>query len=261
MSDDQKDTDFDLDEDLFGFDMPSEAIAPPEEDEEDLEAIFAAFQEEEERERAAREAKRAEEQQSEELARAETVQAAETASAAPPAVDEAAPLPATATAPLPSSAPAAPTAPVLVAPSGSLAGISKGLGVVLVALLLMNAMIAFVALRDSSTTRRDLIDVQRSLADSVRGLRDAPIVSEPEDSEPEVDPIVPPNVENHPVFEQSIRDIEEGQYAKARQRLYAFLAVVDRLEDTQRSKAESKAQYLLARATHLEALQSLEEAR
>ena len=65
-------------------------------------------------------------------------------------------------------------------------------------------------------------------------------------------PEVSPSPDNHPVFALALEDIEAGKFTKARQRLYALLSVVDRMDPADRDKVEARANYLIAHAWQLE---------
>ena len=60
--------------------------------------------------------------------------------------------------------------------------------------------------------------------------------------------------EQHPALELAAQEIGSGDYARARQRIYALLSIVDRLAPEERTAIESRASFLLARAYHMEAL-------
>jgi hypothetical protein len=58
----------------------------------------------------------------------------------------------------------------------------------------------------------------------------------------------------HPALDEARAQISRGEYAAARQRVYALLAIIDRLDDPRRSALEADCQFLVAQSLHLEAL-------
>jgi hypothetical protein len=264
--------DLDLDEDLFDFDPPDGALAAPESDEEDLEAIFSAFQEQE-----------ADSGFGFPSDETEPVLVGE------PAVEDfAPPFPAPVQEPTDLSpvfavdphdvddadedvfgfdevdsttfraqerAPAPAAAPVQPAQGGGL--LSRSTILVLMSIATLNVMVAVVALRSAATMRDSVLDVERRMAETASEMR-----SLSTDQGREIlqlrKPLVAPNAGDHPTFERAREEIEDGDFAGARQRLYSLLSVVDRLEDSQRREVEARAQFLLAEATHLEAVARLE---
>ena len=62
---------------------------------------------------------------------------------------------------------------------------------------------------------------------------------------------------DHPALEQARGEVSRGEYAAARQRVYALLSVIDRLEDPRREGLEAECQFLIAQALHLEALERM----
>ena len=291
-----KSSDIDLDEDLFDFE-PVAAIADELEDEEaDLDEIFATFQAEEEE--AAQEPQGAADDFQEldddeddifgDLTESESAPAAapvaETAPAPPvAAVTEA---PAVAAAPAASPAPEqvaaqAPTAPVAgvvpaaAPPPGATAGgagqglrgmvaaatgggpMSRSALWILLAAMSLNGLVAIVLVSSTGQLRDQMNDISDEVEETIRDIR-SEYWGQKAILLDETTPIAAPNPENHPAFERALAEIEAGQYAEARQRLYALLAVVDRLDSTIREKVESRATYLIGHAWHLEALQRLQ---
>jgi hypothetical protein len=57
----------------------------------------------------------------------------------------------------------------------------------------------------------------------------------------------------HPAFDDVAKNLQEGNFIAARQKLYALLAIVDRFEDLERDAIETKASYMLADAWRMEA--------
>ena len=120
----------------------------------------------------------------------------------------------------------------------------------------LNGLVALITLRHTAAMRDTVLDAQRNLNETAESIRTDSIDAAVELVEART-PLVPPNPEDHPTFERAREEIDRGEYARARQRVYALLSVVDRLEESQRAVVESRAQYLLAEATHLEAVTRL----
>ncbi len=244
---------FDLDEDLFGFDSADEIFGTPATDEEDLEAIFAEFQAQEEAEAALRD----------ELGNEfpeEELDAPSPASAPAPSApalrasedDEVAPA-------LPKPEPAAAKQPEPKAsrPSGAAVLASKSALVILLSVTVLNGFVALVTLRNTASMRDSVLQAQKELDETANTMR-ADARDEAVRYLGATTPIVPPDSEDHPTFARAQEHIAAGEYAQARQRVYALLAVVDRLEEGNREVVEARAQFLIAQATHLETLARME---
>lgn len=286
--------DFDLDEDLFDFEDVAGSSSLTDYD---LDEIFASFEEAEQQ--AADEAKRAEEtaakpqpeppaplpKQAARSAAKASPMASATKSAGPKGTPtKNAPEPAasktadtvvedanehgTDTEPTPateSSRPALPRRPVAPTPApadpvGTRGFGGKGMVWALVLIGSLNALVALVVVQSMLSMRGELAEVGNEVTDSTRAVL--------EDVRRSVDtlgadplPEVPPNPEEHPTFEAAREEITSGQYAQARQRLYALLAIIDRFDPVTRAEVEARANYLLAEAVHLEAVEALSEAR
>ena len=78
---------------------------------------------------------------------------------------------------------------------------------------------------------------------------------------PSADPDGLFDAEAHPAFVEARDEIARGEYAAARQRIYALLAIIDRLEDPRREAVEAEAQFVLAQTLHLEALERMGTSR
>ncbi len=131
---------------------------------------------------------------------------------------------------------------------------------ILLSVTVLNGLVAVVMLRNTFSVKESVEEAQREIISA----RDQ-ILQERWDTELEVEgmrqPLVPPDPETHPIFERAKEQITNGEYTEARQALYSLLSVVDRLESSQREIVEARAHYLLAEATHLEALSRMEEGR
>jgi len=206
---------FDLDEDLFDFD---EALADHSSrgEDEDLDEIFAAF---------ASEAKSSVE-------------------AASPSDTRAEPHAGRAPSPLAATRPMAPGQP----PAST--GMSRGILLLIVGAMAMNGMVALLMLRSTSQVQNSIQREVGNITDAARTLRDETIQRIPG----EAVPIAAPNPDNHPTFDLVRDDIAQGEYSRARQRLYSLLSIVDRLDPSEREAIEARANYLMAQALHLEAL-------
>ena len=125
----------------------------------------------------------------------------------------------------------------------------------------VNALVALVALRSTGELQRSVetvgSQVSRTATELMReGLRAAPSTQRAGTGEPGS-----PNAESHPTFELAQEDIQHGEFARARRRLSALLAIVDRLDPTVREEIEARANFLLARALHEESVQRWEVRR
>ncbi len=253
--------DFDLDEDLFNFDEIAPDVAEHAEDDLDLEEIFAAFQD------------------------MDTEDDGDGEQGAPEEIGAEAPPPQPAAAACPTPAPAAPPAfpaPSAFAPpqpgspdpldrmygapaSGApLAGgrasgplvpgvIGKGVVMVVIAMTLLNAVIALYTFKNSSDMRDDLNEAAREMSETAADIR-LGVEEQAQAVTSSFMPVVPPEPENHATFDRALADIETGNFAKARERVYALLAVVDRMPPESRHDVESRAAYLLAKSYHAEAV-------
>lgn len=240
----------DLDEDLFDFAgvARDSAAAEPEED---LDEIFASFRDD---------------------APAEELLAVPDAPTASPAASALAAEPATLRAALDARmqaprSPARPAAaspkaapdsrssePVQLAPAVRPSRFSKGAVAIALAVTVLNSVLALVMLRgranvgdarppdgpvEVATDRRE----QSALAAAPHGAEAG--LPDPEAVDPAHD---------HPALDEARAQISRGEYAAARQRVYALLAIIDRLEEPRRGVLEADCQFLVAQSLHLEAL-------
>jgi hypothetical protein len=130
--------------------------------------------------------------------------------------------------------------------------LTKGAVVVLIAMTLLNVSIAFVTFSSATGMRSDLEAASRQMADAALEIRDK--VGEQTDAvRHQFLPIAPPTLDAHPTFDRAVADIEVGDHAEARRRIYALLAVVDRQPVDLREDLEARAEFLLARSYHAEA--------
>ncbi len=230
--------DFDLDEDLFDF---AGVVREPEADgnEEDLDQIFASFRDA---------------PPSEELLNVPSAPAA-VPPAPVPAAASAPATPARPAAPAP-TAPRAPAAPSAPEPTHELAPVARGTrlskGVVAIALAVtaLNSVLALVVLRARPSGDAGVVASEPE-SDSAHGaLAAAPHTPAMALPEPEtIDASL-----SHPTLDEARAQISRGEYAAARQKVYALLAIIDRLEDPRRGALEADCQFLIAQSLHLEAL-------
>ena len=282
MSDETKNPDFDLDEDLFDFGEASLADVFDGDDDADLDEIFAAFQEaqldepedaptveenEPEFEDDLDEFFQPDEAGLEEKPRATNAPAAngggheaevwtpETAidgerggsngsTAAQPRASRPRVSPA-------SGSPANQAGPVLRT------GLSRTALWALVGVTSLNALVALVMLSNMSSMRNSVVEVGRHVSATADEMRTGSYEQSRVLNELQT-PVVPFDAEEHPTFDRARAEITQGQYSEARRRLYALLSIIDRLDPEQRDKVEARAQYLLAEALHLEALERME---
>lgn len=279
MADETKDLDIDLDEDLFDFGEASLADVFDGEDDADLDEIFAAFQE-------AQAAEPVEEAPEEDW----DLEEIEPAGGTDDEEDddegfeeffdnEPEPEPEPEPAPRPARAPARAASKVWTPESAladepvrrsrrdsarnesrtivATAGLSRSAMWALVAITSINALVAILTLHSMTTMRDNVVEVGRHVsatADEIRtgAYQQARVLNGLQT------PVVPVDAEQHPTFDRARAEITQGDYGEARRRLYALLSIIDRLDPEQRSKVESRAQYLLAEALHLEALERME---
>lgn len=266
MIDETKNPDIDLDEDLFDFGDSSLSDVFDGEDDADLDEIFAAFQEAQlnepraedegeldpevdeddgledffEPEQPVRKPERLEQPRAEKVWTPETALASES-----------------------NGAPRRPRAPQAAQESSTVvvkSSLSRSALWALVAVTSVNALVALVTLSSMSTMRSSVVEVGQHVtatADEIRSgaYEQARVLNDLQT------PVVPLDAEEHPTFDRARAEISKGQYGEARRRLYALLSIIDRLDPDQRAKVEARAQYLLAEALHLEALERLEVER
>ena len=245
-------TDFDLDEDLFNFDEVLEG-GPALVDSTDLDEIFASLDEPADEELPAPEP--APEPEPEPAAAAEPEPAAAPAPAPAPA--EAAPAPA----PVAAAAPAevagtvvagAPPPTVVMQPVPQ-SGVSKSVLLVIGAATLANSMVAFVAMRSNDSIREDVREGMERVTTAAEEMSGKALEEFQKFNGTQI-PMILPDPDNAPVFETAREEIQSGRYAEARQRLYAFLAIIDRHDAEEATRLEEKANFLIAEANHLEAI-------
>lgn len=136
---------------------------------------------------------------------------------------------------------------------------------ILVTITSLNVLVALVALRSDRDLRHTIDgmgeEFARSASELVEGALRAARPGQPSVAERGELPNAPPNPDNHPTFELAQAEMQRGEYARARQRVYALLAIVDRLDPQVREDVEARANYLIARTLHLEALARREAGR
>ena len=263
---------FDLDEDLFAFDEVERELSAENERDESLEEIFASYRDEDVRtphpaDELAVEASfdepaelTPELDEAPELLPAPTVE--RPARAASPA------RPAPAPAPRPSAresaAPARLSAEVAhepapepeARPRRAFPRLPRGMVAIALSVTLLNGLLGVVLLRGNARMRDEVRAVGHESGDADAGVARA-------------ESLAPPSVESsaffdaeaHPAFVEARDEIARGEYAAARQRIYALLAIIDRLEDPRREAVEAEAQFVLAQTLHLEALERMGTAR
>lgn len=247
MSDEEE---FDLDEDIFGFEVLQQELEPIAEGEEPLESIFATFQSSEDTSEV--EAQSSPEEEDDDLAFAtsdddlpDLAFSEESPSAAPVA----------AAAPAAAGSPAAlaPVAAPAVKQGMTIGTFSKSALLILISVTLLNGMVGFVILRQSSTIMENVSHTGTSLLQTARDIkRDA--VDKERMRRREGVPLPVWDVENHPTFELAAQDIEDGNFREARKKLRTFLALIDGIDPTVRSDMEARAKLLIASSITQEAI-------
>ncbi|MEM7309974.1 MAG: hypothetical protein AAF682_25085 [Planctomycetota bacterium] len=124
---------------------------------------------------------------------------------------------------------------------------------ILFAMTLLNMSVGFLTLRSAKGMKADIDHAANRMAETAIGIREH--VSEQADSVKEqYSPVVPPTPERHIALDRALADIETGNFARSRERIYALLAIADRLAPGTREDVEARASYLLARSYHSQAL-------
>ncbi len=176
--------------------------------------------------------------------------------------------PAAAAYPAPGTAFAPPAWAVPVyAPAPAAPGLTPGVRAavwILIAMAGVNALVALVALRSTGDLRRTVADVGAQVTETANDLMRETLRAEPSRAaaaRAAVEPGKPADAQDHPTFDLVLEDLRAGEYVRARKRLYALLAIVDRLDPQVREQVEARATFLLARALHMESVERLEATR
>jgi hypothetical protein len=214
-----------LDEDIFDFGEVASVGAARHESDEDLEEILAAFE-------------------------SRTV-GDESALATEPTVADA--LAAEGPRALAASAPRG-QAPV----ARERAGMPRGVLLILGAVTLLNVLVALVTLKSTHDVRNSVVDAGRDVQETAREIR-LGAYEQAAAFHGRAMPVAAPDPEQRTTFQRVQEDIEGGRLAQARQRLYATLAIVDRLEPAARESVEARASFLLAEVQHRQALMAPQE--
>lgn len=252
---------YDLDEDIFGFEQIQQAPLEIGGEEESLEAIFATFQSDEDARAAELESAHAsdhdefdedaedsdfpdlafsdEEFESDEESQPEV-------SPAQPAVVSSSPSP---TAPAADPAQAAP----LAKQSMSIGAFSKSALLILISVTLLNGMVGFVILRQSSDIMKNVSNTGTSLMNTADQIKRNTLESTRKSLKDGVG-LPQWDVENHPTFEVASQDIKAGNYQEARRRLSSFLALIDGIDPSVREEMEARAKLMIASSIQQEAL-------
>jgi hypothetical protein len=274
--------DSELDEDLFDFAPISHLASEMEDEDADLDDIFAAFQVEEDSQTmalgiggvpksAADNFQGLDDDIYDDLAEmpppsAPSEESEEKQSESDAEMTPAAPAPAPATnapqqahAPSSVAAPAPDHAPAAIQqllPTGS-ASLSHSALWILLAAMSLNGLIALVMVSSTSNLRNEMNDISDEVEGTIRDIRSEYFEQQALYYD-ESSPLAAPSPENHPAFVRALEEIKSGAYSPARQRLYALLAVIDRLDPAIREKIEARASYLIGHAWQLEALERME---
>jgi hypothetical protein len=236
-----REPDFELDEDLFDFAEVAQDVEPGPGSEEDLEEILASFREAPE----------------EDLLSVPVVAGPPTLEPTRHEAPRAAPFAAPAAEP--ALAPVAPTAPVRERPEpraelptspqrrSPLAFLRSSRGVIAIALsvTVLNTLMAVVLLRGRGPSDEVRAVASHSEAEAPAPVADETVLPDPERA---------PALHDHPALRTAREQLARGEYSAARQRAYALLSVIDRLEDPRREEIEGECKFLVAQTLHLEAL-------
>lgn len=143
-----------------------------------------------------------------------------------------------------------PAAPELV-PAARSWRFSKGAVAIALAVTVLNSGLAVVMLRgrkdDGGARLEGRMEPEHREHDALAAPPRAAQASLP-------DPEAVDAVHDHPALDEARAQISRGEYAAARQRVYALLAIIDRLEEPRRGALEGDCQFLVAQSLHLEAL-------
>lgn len=153
--------------------------------------------------------------------------------------------------------PAATTAAPAGAPAAGGASLSRSALWILLAAFSLNGLVAIVLVNSTGSMRSQMEGISEDVEQTIRDIR-SEYWSQKALMLDETTPLAPADPSNHPAFQRALEEIEAGSYAAARQRLYALLSVVDRIDPAVRERIEARASYLIGRAWHLEALDRLE---
>ena len=153
-----------------------------------------------------------------------------------------------------------PPAPIPSAalPSGRMAGprLSRSVLAIVLSVTLLNSALAFVVLRGSVGHGDEVRAIDHASSEEP-APESAARSTEPDTAEPGTalpDPEHTPKLHDHPALATAREEIARGEYGAARQRVYALLSIIDRLEDPRRGEIEAECQFLVAQSLHLEAL-------
>jgi hypothetical protein len=241
----------DPDEDLFHFAEVMPAEAPSAEGEVDLDEIFAAFEEEERNELKAKDAPAPVATPPPVAAPAPSKKAPEKRPdppSAPPAASVKQPA-------LAASQPAAaePVKEVAAAPPRGVRWVGASALLILLAMTALNVSIALVTLHSAAGMKGELKDASDEMSDAAEQIR-AKVEEQAEVVKQEFAPVAPLPAEEGATFERAEADLEVGNFAQGRRRVYSLLAVVDRLPESKRGDIEARASFFLARSYYAEAL-------
>ena len=250
---------FDLDEDIFGFEEIQQDSLELDGEEESLEAIFATFQSEEEAKAVEAESAHAsDETEFEEDSDDSEFPDLAFADEEPESAEELQYQYSSTPAPGPAGSSAAPAAAQAQAlPQGrqplSIGAFSKSALLILISVTLLNGMVGFVILRQSSDIMKNVSNTGTSLLNTADQIKRNTIESTRQSLKDGVG-LPQWDVENHPTFEIASQDIKAGNYQEARRRLSSFLALIDGIDPSVREEMEARAKLMIASAIQQEAL-------
>jgi hypothetical protein len=238
---------YDLDEDIFCFEIIEQERAGGLDEDEGLEAIFATFQSEEDAAAAEAPSAAAEAEgeyngsdmpdlafQDDQVESAEQSAANSVAGVAPQA-----------------SAPQA-SAPQVV-PGQAASTFSKSALLILTSVTLLNGMVGFVTLRQSSNIMQNVNNTGSSLLQTADEIKRRTLESTRAQMQAGV-PLAEWDIENHPVFDEASQDIDNHNFAGAIQKLHIFLRTIDGIDPVVREDMEARAMAMIASATQLKAI-------
>lgn len=274
-------SDIDLDEDLFNFDEVEEEAG----NDLDLDDIFASFNDKDfDPPEGFDEEINLGSMIAAEDALGDDAHTGVTTEAAPPAAEaaEAAPLqaapaavaPQVAGTPVPSvltpegalpagvvyAQPMAAPAAVQVAAGPTKLKVSPAILLILAAITATNGLVALVAIKSSNDVRNSIAQVGANVSELSNETQDlAQEASEAlrEAEDPHYIGVDPDKFPSLSAIEDT--DVQSGDYARARQRIYSVLSILDRRDPSRRLAVESQATYMLGKIRYMEALQRLAE--
>ena len=142
--------------------------------------------------------------------------------------------------------------PVAAAPVGRRFALSRGLALALGLAVALNLVLVLFVARALQSVQGMVNEVGGRMISTTETVRDATADIARTFGESTA-PIVSPRGEGLTALERARGLVAQGEYQRARETLYALLAVADRLEAASRNDVEAQARFLIADSWRLEA--------